>query len=78
MVSCNRVPEASPRAQAGTLKPEAPRKESTVYVTENGSKYHRAKCQYLKNGEVFPPMTASQAKSQGYEACVVCDPDDFD
>lgn len=42
----------------------------TVYVTNTGSKYHRAGCRYLKKSQI--PMSLSEAKRQGYTACSVC------
>ena len=42
----------------------------TVYVTDTGSKYHRAGCRYLKKSQI--PMSLSEAKRQGYTACSVC------
>ena len=44
----------------------------TVYVTDTGSKYHMAGCQYLRQSQ--HARTLSQAKSQGYTACSRCDP----
>lgn len=41
-----------------------------VYVTETGSKYHRAGCRYLWNSS--HKIKLSSAKSQGYTACSVC------
>lgn len=41
-----------------------------VYVTDTGSKYHRAGCRYLWNSS--HKMKLSSAKSQGYSACSVC------
>lgn len=40
---------------------------TTVYVTATGSKYHRYRCQYLR--ESCHGMTLSQAKQVGYTAC---------
>ena len=42
----------------------------TVYVTDTGSKYHRAGCRYLRKSQI--PMSLSEAKRQGYTACSVC------
>lgn len=47
-------------------------KEATVYVTNTGSKYHRSGCRYLKKSKI--PMKLSEAKSQGYTPCKVCNP----
>ncbi|MCF6466390.1 ComEC/Rec2 family competence protein [Clostridium sp. Cult2] len=47
-------------------------KESTVYITNTGSKYHRSGCRYLKKSKI--PIKLSEAKSQGYTPCKVCNP----
>ena len=44
----------------------------TVYVTNTGSKYHMAGCQYLRQSQ--HARTLSQAKSEGYTACSRCHP----
>lgn len=41
-----------------------------VYVTDTGSKYHRAGCRYLWNSK--RKVSLSSAKSFGYTACSVC------
>lgn len=41
-----------------------------VYVTDTGSKYHRAGCRYLWNSKRKVSLTS--AKSFGYSACSVC------
>ena len=48
------------------------KKEATVYVTNTGSKYHRAGCRYLKKSKI--PIKLSEAKNQGYTPCKVCNP----
>ena len=45
-------------------------KSQTVYVTNTGSKYHRAGCQYLRKSKI--PISLSDAKAQGYSACSRC------
>lgn len=42
----------------------------TVYITDTGSKYHRAGCQYLWNSS--HAISLSTAKSYGYTACSRC------
>lgn len=66
--------EAEAQAEAERLaqQQEAERAEQTVYITDTGSKYHRAGCRYLR--ESSHAITLSNAKSQGYEPCKVCDP----
>lgn len=41
-----------------------------VYVTDTGSKYHRAGCRYLWNSK--RKVSLSSAKAFGYSACSVC------
>lgn len=44
----------------------------TVYIGKTGTKYHRQGCRTLKgNGS---PISLSEAKAQGREACKVCKP----
>lgn len=42
----------------------------TVYVTNTGSKYHQAGCQYLRQSCI--PIDLGRAKSAGYTACSRC------
>ena len=44
----------------------------TVYVTKTGSKYHSDGCRYLSSSCI--PISLSEAKSEGYTPCSVCDP----
>ena len=44
----------------------------TVYITNSGSKYHRAGCRYLKSSQI--EISKSDAISRGYTACSVCNP----
>lgn len=44
----------------------------TVYVTNTGSKYHRAGCRSLKKSQI--PMSLEDAKASGYQPCGVCGP----
>lgn len=44
----------------------------TVYITNTGSKYHRAGCQYLKKSKTA--ISKTKAISQGYTACAKCNP----
>lgn len=61
--------EARPQAEA---QAQEEKKETTVYVTKTGSKYHRVDCRYLKKSKI--ETTLSAAKGQGYEPCSVCNP----
>ena len=44
----------------------------TVYITETGSKFHRAGCQYLSHSAIA--ISRAEAIAQGYTACSVCKP----
>jgi len=46
--------------------------ETTVYVTNTGSKYHSAGCQYLSKSQIA--ISLSDAKAQGYGPCSKCNP----
>lgn len=43
-----------------------------VYVTKTGDKYHRGSCSYLRQSRI--QKTLSEAKSQGYTPCSICNP----
>lgn len=47
-------------------------KETTVYVTRTGEKYHRRNCRYLSRSKIT--TTKSKAIKDGYGACKVCKP----
>lgn len=47
------------------------KKESTVYVTRTGSKYHRSSCRYLRQSKIS--ISLSEAKKY-YDPCSVCKP----
>jgi NOL1/NOP2/fmu family ribosome biogenesis protein len=42
----------------------------TVYITENGKKYHSKNCDLAKTGK--KGISLAEAKKQGYEACKKC------
>ena len=44
----------------------------TVYITENGSKYHKDGCRYLWNSKIA--IDINDAIAEGYEPCSVCNP----
>lgn len=44
----------------------------TVYITDDGTKYHRSGCRYLKDSK--HEISRADAKAQGYEPCKVCNP----
>lgn len=47
-------------------------KSVTVYVTKTGGKYHTGGCRYLKKSKIA--ISLSDAQSQGYSPCSVCNP----
>jgi len=47
-------------------------KETTVYGTPTGKKYHREGCSSLSKSRI--PMTLKQAQAKGLTACKVCRP----
>ena len=42
----------------------------TVYVTDNGKKYHKKNCDVVKTGK--KGIDLADAKKRGYEPCKVC------
>lgn len=48
------------------------KKEVIVYITKTGEKYHQDGCRYLSKSRI--PINLSDAKSQGYTPCSVCNP----
>lgn len=44
--------------------------EETVYITENGSKYHREWCGALWHSSI--PISLAKAIERGYEPCARC------
>ena len=44
----------------------------TVYITESGSKFHRAGCRYLWHSSIA--ISRSKALARGYTPCSVCKP----
>ena len=53
-----------------TYKEEVP-KETIVYITRTGSKYHRADCRYLRESSIVTTLKKARA---GYGPCKVCKP----
>jgi len=47
-------------------------KDTTVYITKSGEKYHKAGCRYLSKSQI--KTTKKEAVKNGYEACKVCKP----
>lgn len=57
----------APQKQSTSTSSDA---ATTVYITESGSKYHKANCQYLSKSK--KSIDLSKAKAQGYEPCSKC------
>ena len=61
---------------AVVVKPNPPvqeqKKETTVYITDTGKKYHVNGCRSLKKSKI--PINLSDAKTQGYGPCGICHP----
>lgn len=49
-------------------------KAQTVYVTDNGKKYHAKNCSLAKTGK--KGVELAEAKKQGYTACKNCKTDE--
>lgn len=61
---------SSPASKSGTGTASSVKQDTTVYVTNTGSKYHKSGCQYLKESKI--PISLSDAKAQGYTPCSKC------
>lgn len=48
------------------------KKETTVYITKTGAKYHTSSCRYLSQSKIS--ISKKEAISKGYTACKVCKP----
>ena len=53
---------------------EETKKETKVYVTKTGKKYHLADCRYVKDKKDLTEYTVAEAKKKKYEPCEVCKP----
>jgi biopolymer transport protein ExbD len=49
------------------------KKSITVYITENGKKYHKENCHTIKDSKT-KSLSKEQAIKEGYTACKVCNP----
>ena len=68
----NRPPYNPPGSMEGAKAPTPTGEhDGTVYITDSGTKYHKAGCRFLKQSkEALPLATAKQR----YEPCGVCNP----
>lgn len=58
---------STPKVQSKVQK-----KETVVYITRTGEKYHVSSCSYLRRSCI--PIDLSDAKSSGYSPCSRCHP----
>jgi hypothetical protein len=47
-------------------------KDTIVYVTQTGEKYHTEQCSSLRNSKI--PISLGEAVTKGYEPCQLCKP----
>jgi len=65
-------PAIKPPVARSTPPRGAPHAEVRVYVTAHGRKYHRADCQFARNGATA--ILLGEAQGQGYTPCSRCKP----
>lgn len=61
---------SAPATRSTTGTQQSVNQETTVYITNTGSKYHKSGCQYLKESKI--PISLSNAKARGYTPCSKC------
>ena len=66
------TPTAAPAAAPAPAPVAAEPQTETVYVTNSGTKYHRAGCSHLKSSKI--EMDKDAAIAAGYTACKSCKP----
>ena len=54
-----------------SLNSDTVAQSESVFVTKNGTKYHKADCYHIKDSDVIE-LTVSEAEEAGYEACKDC------
>ncbi len=69
-VSDNSGNKASQSLSLTVKAKESTASERTVYITNSGTKYHRAGCRFLNKSKI--EISLSEAQAQGYTACQVC------
>jgi hypothetical protein len=47
-------------------------RDTVVYITKTGEKYHAEECSSLRNSKIA--VTLGEAVSKGYEPCQLCKP----
>ena len=63
---------ATPPVVSPAPAPKQTNQAVTVYITKTGKKYHRDGCRYLSRSRI--PISLSDAESEGYGPCSVCNP----
>jgi len=63
------TPSPTPKEEVKPA-PTEETKDTTVYITATGSKYHKDGCRHLAKSKI--PISLSEAKSKGYEPCGTC------
>ena len=66
------APTAAPATAPAPAPAAAEPQTETVYVTNSGTKYHRAGCSHLKSSKI--EMDKDAAIAAGYTACKSCKP----
>ena len=59
-------------AHEAVKTPTTVNKQTTVYITKTGAKYHTSSCRYLRQSKI--QTTKKEAVNAGYSACSVCKP----
>ena len=68
LFSCDDNPNsANNNGQSG----EVNNKETYVYITPTGTKYHKSNCYIIKNSSK-EEISLTLAKAEGYTACGIC------
>ena len=60
------------KAGAGMVEDTSENEDPTVYVTDQGNKFHLSTCPHLQHSQSL--LKKSEAIHHGYEACGVCKP----
>lgn len=50
----------------------SPNKDTMVYVTKSGKKFHKANCQYIIKKNNITELPKTKAIEQGYTPCIIC------
>lgn len=64
--------EEARNASRGMWSEVAPNRETTVYITKSGTRYHNDGCSYLTDNKI--PLSFNEAQAKGYQPCSKCNP----